>query len=439
MSVKINNLEIENVKRVKAVQLKPTKDGLTIIGGKNNQGKTSVLDAIAWALGGEKFKPSQAERAGSITPPKLRITLSNGLIVERTGKNSILKVTDPSGQKGGQKLLDAFVEKLALDLPKFMEASNKEKANILLQVIGVGDQLGVIETKEKELYQERTAIGRIADQKKKYADEQPYYPDVPDEPVSAADLIKEQQDILARNGENHRKRELANELERRVERIERELSETYGKAAEIEKKLELLKEEYNKAVEDKEIAFKTASELEDESTAKLEESIANIDEINRKVRANLDKEKAQADADMYCRQYDELTARLNETRKEKLDLLRSADLPLSGLTVVEGELVYQGQRWDNMSGSEQLRVATAIIRKLNPECGFVLIDKLEQMDLDTLNDFANWLEAERLQAIATRVSTGDECSIIIEDGYAAQAETKQPAPEALKDWRSFAV
>ena len=55
--VKINSLEIENVKRIKAVKIKPEKSGLTVIGGKNNQGKTSVLDSIAWALGGNGFKP----------------------------------------------------------------------------------------------------------------------------------------------------------------------------------------------------------------------------------------------------------------------------------------------------------------------------------------------------------------------------------------------
>ena len=70
-----------------------------------------------------------------------------------------------------------------------------------------------------------------------------------------------------------------------------------------------------------------------------------------------------------------------------------------------------------MSGSDQLKVATAIVRKLNPKCGFVLLDKLEQMDIDTMNEFGHWLEEQGLQAIATRVSTGDECSIIIEDGY----------------------
>ena len=66
MSVKINSLEIENVKRIKAVKLEPTANGLTVIGGRNNQGKTSVLDSIAWALGGENFRPSDATREGSI-------------------------------------------------------------------------------------------------------------------------------------------------------------------------------------------------------------------------------------------------------------------------------------------------------------------------------------------------------------------------------------
>lgn len=90
MSMKINKLEIENVKRIKAVKVEPKANGLTVIGGNNNQGKTSVLDSIAWALGGERYKPSQATREGSVVPPVLHIVMNNGLVVERKGKNSAL-------------------------------------------------------------------------------------------------------------------------------------------------------------------------------------------------------------------------------------------------------------------------------------------------------------------------------------------------------------
>ena len=435
MAMKINRLEIENVKRIHAVVLEPTKNGLTIIGGDNNQGKTSVLDAIAWALGGERYRPSEAKNADSAIPPSLKVVMSNGLVVERKGKNSELKVTDPTGERAGQQLLDSFVEKLALDLPKFMEASGKEKANTLLKIIGVGPELNRLEMAETELFYERRNIGRTADQKEKFAAEQPYYPDAPDDLVSPSELIKQQQDILARNGEKARIRANAADLEKQMELAWNKVSIANAAVEEAQKRLERAKDEFNALAEAKDAAFSVANEIgEDESTAELEASIANIDEINRKVRANLDKQKAEDDAKAYRHQYEKLTEDLEDIRQQKQDLLKNADLPLPALSVMDGELVYNGQKWDNMSGSDRLRVATAIVRKLNPECGFVLLDKLEQMDLHTLKDFGEWLEGEGLQAIATRVSTGDECSIIISDGYVQEKAPAAPVP-AVRDWR----
>ncbi|OPA76974.1 chromosome segregation protein SMC [Paenibacillus selenitireducens] len=430
--IKINKLEIENVKRVKAVKIEPTSSGLTVVGGKNNQGKTSVLDAIAWGLGGNKYRPSQPDREGSVVPPYLHITLSNGLIVERKGKNSDLKVLDPGGQKGGQQLLDSFVEELAIDLPKFMNASNREKANILLQIIGVGGTLYELETKEKEVYNNRRALGQIADQKEKFAKEQPYFTDAPKEPVSASELIRQQQGILARNGENQRKRQ-------RVTQIQAEFEQHGREVVRLTAMLNAAQEKYSQAQNDLAIAQKDALDLIDESTAELESNIQQIDEINRKVRANLDKDKAETDAGDYRQQYETLSTEITAIRKQKTDLLTNANLPLSGLSVEDGELIYNRQKWDNMSGADQLKVSAAIVRKLKPDCGFILLDKLEQMDLETLQEFGQWLEQEGLQAIATRVSTGEECSIIIEDGYVAGQEisTQQPVqqPEA-KTWKA---
>lgn len=426
MTIKINKLEIENVKRVKAVKMEPTANGLTIIGGNNGQGKTSVLDSIAWALGGNKFKPSQAQREGSAIPPNLHIVMSNGLIVERKGKNSDLKVIDPDGNKAGQNLLDSFIDELALNLPKFMQQSSREKASTLLQIIGVGEQLVLLEKEEQDTYNRRHAIGQIADQKEKFAKEQEYYPDAPKDLVSASDLIKEQQEILARNGENQRKRENLASIQRMhekassdVERLKRELSEAETKLA--------------NAIQDLVTANKSVENLVDESTAELEKSITEIDEINRKVRANLDRDKAEEDARGYRAEYEELTEALTDIRKRKAALLGNADLPLAGLSVEDGELVYNGFKWDNISGSDQLKVATAIVRKLNSNCGFVLLDKLEQMDQESLKEFGDWLEAEGLQAIATRVSTGEECSIIIEDGYVKGAEAEEMNTPAIEE------
>lgn len=49
----------------------------------------------------------------------------------------------------------------------------------------------------------------------------------------------------------------------------------------------------------------------------LKKNIAEIDEVNRLVRANLDKDKAEDDAKQYQQQYNELTSKINKIREEK--------------------------------------------------------------------------------------------------------------------------
>lgn len=430
--VKITSFEAENVKRIKAVQFTPSEDGLTIIGGKNANGKTSVLDSIVYALGGEKYRPKNFNRDGSAVPGKIRIELSNGLIVERSGKNATLKVTDPTGRKAGQKLLNEFIEPLALNLPEFLNASDKEKGETLLQIIGVGEELSELDKQENLIYSERTLVGRDADKKAKLAEALEYYPDAPEELVSASELIKQQQEILAKNGRNEEFRQKASDLEKKEALAWEKVTLAQAELEKAQARLEELKKEFNEVSEAKEAAFFDASKLEDESTAEIEENIANIEEINRRVRANLTKANAVDEAEQLQNEYKKLTGDLEAVREQRKALLDSADLPLEGLSVNEGALVYKGQQWSDMSSAEQLIVATAIVRKLNPECGFVLMDKLEQMDTDTLAEFGSWLETEGLQVIATRVSTGEECSIIIEDGTVVESQVKEEKPKFVQ-------
>ena len=423
--VKISSLELENVKRVKAVRLEPSENGLTIIGGKNNQGKSSVLDAIAYALGGANYKPSNPKREGSMIDPHMKVVLSNGIVVERKGKNSNLQVTDPSGNKKGQALLDSFITTFALDLPKFINSNDKEKAKVLLQIIGIGDQLMKFDQEEEKLSQERLQIGRIAKEKVGHAEQMVQWDGVPAEPVSITDLIQEQQAILSRNGMRQQWKaeydKILAEIMRTdedIERLCRQVADLNAKKKELEEKAKL--------------AEKSPKELQMESTAQIEESISNIESINAKVRDNLEKEKAQMEAEAYNQKYRELNVQIENLRADRMKLLEGSEMPLEGLSVEKGILVFNGQPWDNMSGSDQLRVATAIVRKIQPDCGFVLLDKLEQMDLDTLSEFGKWLEKEGLQAIATRVSTGEECTIYIEDGYSVDHNGKKTADQEFK-------
>ena len=109
--------------------------------------------------------------------------------------------------------------------------------------------------------------------------------------------------------------------------------------------------------------------------------------------------------------------KLNKARDARTALLDGAALPLPEMSIDDdGLLRYNGRAWDGTSGAEGMKMATAVARAIKPDCQFVLVDDIEQMDLGTLEEFGRYAEAEDLQVICTRVSDGDECSIVLHDG-----------------------
>lgn len=433
-AVKISALELENVKRVRALSLEPTADGLTVIGGRNGQGKTSVLDAIAWALGGNRKRPDRPTREGSATPAQLRVTLSNGIVVERKGKNGALAVTDPEGGRAGQALLDSFVEELAIDLPRFMAMSDRERADELLHVVGIGDELDRLDRELERAKSQRLAKGQEKRAKAKVAEEAAWYPDAPEGPVSAADLLDEQRAAQATNMENERLRAAADRAARDHERAVVELSEAERALAEAAERAEAARRAASAASEAERAAREIADACVDAETSDLDERIAEVDQVNEMVRANRERSRLQAEADAAEAEYQSLNDECEGLQRERVALLEGADMPLPGLSVEDGKLMYGGAAWGEMSGSEQLRVATAIVRRVKPSCGFVLVDKLEQMDPQTLSEFGAWAESQGLQVIGTRVATDETCTVIIEDGRAVSqekvAEGEAPADPA---------
>lgn len=444
MSVKIASLELENVKRIHAVELEPAQDGLTVIGGKNAQGKTSVLDAIAWALGGDKMKPADPNRKGGATPARLRVELSNGIVVERKGKNGSLHVTDTTGKKAGQQLLNDFISQLALNIPRFMNGTDADKATALLQTLGIDAELAKIDGSIRATFQDRQLVGRDAKAKRAHAEKLPHHEDAPDAPVSAAKLIQEQQAILARNGEKLKAKQDAEDTAKKAEFARTAVSATNMRVADLEKQLnearaELARrtKEAEEAEEKAKVLAQSTAELVLESTEEIESSIANIETINNKVRDNQAKAEADAEAIRVEQEYDGLTQKLEDLRAKRRGLLDGAPLPLPELSIDdEGALTYKDHTWGDMSGAEQLVVATAIVRATKPECGFVLVDKLEQFDTDELAKFGEWAKGEGLQIIGTRVATDDSCTVVIVDGRIEGQDLAEPAPEKSHalDW-----
>lgn len=403
--IKIETLLIRNFKRIELADVEVGPDGVTIIGGANRQGKSTFLDAVKFALGGSKYMPSNPHNAnaGGATAT-VRITLSNGIEVVRSGKNSSLKII-VDGKKGNQATLSGFLNEFALDIDKFMRGSETEKGKMLIQHLGIGPELEHLDQKIKRCFDERTLVGRDLKRKEELAAACIIYENAPDSRVDLMELMRQ---INAKEAEN---RDHARKLEKMKEMLER------GKAIraqikEMEEALNALKEQHD-SLKAKVDGF-TPHDLTD-----LNRQLSEADSLNQMYEANIKAAKAEAEAKITKKEHQTLTDTIEEARQQREALLSKMRLPLPDLTVVDGCLLYQGNAWDCMSGSERLKVATAISRAFKPECGFVLVDELEQMDWQTIKDFDGWARSEGIQILGAMVCDDDKANegvIIISDG-----------------------
>lgn len=456
---KITGFSIQDFKRIRLVEIHPTENGLTILGGRNAQGKSSCLDAIAYALGGENFRPSDINNHDAEKNATIRVEI-DGLIVERSGKNAALKITDSRGMKGNQTLLNEIVGKFALDLGGFMKAGNVEKAKMLLKMFpDLAQQLDQLKIQADEIRACRADLNRDIKKLQYQFDEMIPYPDLPAEEISLMELSQRLNDVTSEELEILKAENNLTELQRHSQaagdvltearqnkiKAENDLAELENYIKQLRLDTEAAVAESQRLLEAAERGFSAAEsryQLEKSSIDQRKAAIAgvadqirteigSVDDLNKKIRHNQERKKIFSQMDEIRKKANDQTARLDELDRTRTALLQNAELPLVELSINDdGELLYRGQQWDCMSGAERLKVATSICMKSKPGCGFVLIDGLEAMDPQTLKEFGEYLSQQNIQGIGTIV--GDTAAtVIIEDGCVL--EEFSPAQESEKN------
>jgi len=338
-----------------------------------------------------------------------------------TDKGTYLKIDAPHSDKSGQGLLNEFINSFALNLSSFLTITDKARAAILLEIIGV--DLTPFDEKSAKLEADRLAIGRLEVKAKGHAESMPYDEAAGATLMTPTDIMAELERMVNVNAKNRDIRERAEAFQANIKLQVSKINHAQKVLFDAEEKVKAANEELKEQQDSlarMEGEYKKATEqtefLKDEDTTALKTKLAEIDAMNAQIRQNLERDKAFEDVATNHEEYLSLQRQIEDIRDEKQALLNGAHMPLEELSVENSILTYKGHAWDCMSHAEQLVAATAICQAINPNMGFVLIDKLESMDVKTLREFGAWLEKEGLQAITTRVSKGSECSVIIEDG-----------------------
>lgn len=423
-NVKAISLEIRDTMKLEAVTIDLTKNALTVVGGKNEAGKSTVVRIFKMLSGGNKYKPSKIQSRNTENYPSGKLKLSNGLSVELKGKNSTLTVSSEHGAlKSGQSLLNAFIGELALNLPKFMNSNNEDKAKILLGILGVGEELKEFNDQEKELMNDRKYYKKEYTRKESQFKGMTFCDDAPDEVKTMDSLLVRQDMIIVSNEDNAKIKNEYNSFVDKIRHDEYRLQETEEEIKELITQINELKirelaqaKELNTNKEKQDKKLKQVNQLKDIPLEPIKQEMQQLESENNKFRENQKYTTAQTDLAKSVKQVNKFTTDLDKIRASRKALLDNAKLPLDGLSIEDGELVYNGDKWDCMSTSSQLKVSVAIIKALYPKCGFVLLDDLSNFDTEQLQLFGEWLVTQDLQVIGTRVSSGDECTLIIKDG-----------------------
>ena len=415
MSLILAHAHIANFKRIKVVDFVPKKAGLTKIGGKNKQGKTSALNAIQMGFSGGKYKPSNIHNnnGGPGELAEANFETDTGYKVRIFGINGTIEVIDPQGKKGGITLFGDAISTFAVDLRKFIHGKASDKHDILVAALGLGEILADIEKDIKEAYNARTGVNAIARQAKAALDAATK-PDpktkIPEE-VDAEKLHNQIQEAQQFN-DDIQEQEISREqvsknknlAEDKIEELLAELEAQRGLVARYEQQIK---------------NFEPLPEPKD--IEPLQEQLKNAKAVNETRTKLL---KAKEDYQALLDANGQAIVKAGEAQQEyeaalqkKHNAIALGDMPDPDLTLEDGKLLYKGQEFDCISGAEELIVSTKIGVATQKESHFVLIDGLEAMDADELAKYDEWATENNIQIIGTVVTDEPEkCSIFIEDG-----------------------
>lgn len=410
MNDRIVKLEVENVKRLKAVSITP-EGNLVVVGGRNAQGKSSVLDSIEYALKGGKSLPPRTLRDGTdrgyvvVETPNLVIKRSftgsgNSSLVVCNRQNN-LKLNSP------QAILDKLAGELTFDPLAFSRMKAKDQADVLKKLMGLNfDEL---EARKQNLFAERTLINRDEKTAEANLSQAAKHDDAPLEEQSASDLAKELREKTEANNAR------AN-LEREVEGMDDEIHSMEDAISELKEELAQAENDLKQILSEKEEKSKLLGKSKVYDTTELESKLAQIDVLNSKYRDN--QRYAQLEAALLDahKKSEALTENLAEIDAEKADMLARAEMPIEGLAFDDSGVTLNGKPFCQCSSAEQLKVSIAMGIALAPELKIMLIRDGSLLDADSLKIVKEMAEQAGAQVWMERVSEGQEVSVVIEDG-----------------------
>lgn len=429
----IISLKADNIKRLTAVQITPTGE-LVVIGGRNGQGKTSVLDAIEMALAGKNSIPGEPIKRGA---EKGRIILeTQDLTVTRrfTAGGSTVEVTNKEGlaYPSPQAVLDKLCANIAFDPFSFVRAEPKKQFVMLRDLVGLDTTQ--VDTQIKMTFDTRTAVNRDAKAQGAVVDS---LPESGPPRVSIQDLMAE---LEAREADNRAYDALKAALVAAIEDAADAADVVEAKKTsilELERQLQQAREvlaqhvgthkERLAAVEAARAKSDAAERKETESIRKRITDAETTNNVAAKVEQRAAEKVKHAALETRAAA---LTTELDKLNKQRSKMVSDAKFPVEGLGFNAEGVTFNDFPLEQSSSAELLRIGIAIACAMNPGMKVMLIRDGSLLDADSLKLVGEMAEKEGAQVWIERVGDDGKCTVVIEDGAVQgdpEAEVTKPA------------
>lgn len=448
--MRITALHAKNFKRLHDVEIRPDADRtLILIGGKNANGKSSLLDALSTAFGGKKQQPLDPVRHGA-DEATICVELDGGelevrRVIQPDGE-SVLEVRDRLGAvKAPQAMLDKLIGARFLDPLAFLTQPAKEQRAALMRIIPGADRIAGLDQKRARGFDRRTEVGRDL---VKAEGELARLPEVAvGTPIDVAALVDESRQLAEKQ---HAGVALAIAKDAAVCATEEAVRRSVANAHEIKAlearlvELRAEQEQLNVEVNRCQTAARGAIDRLDSSAAAWKAEQPRRDQIDADLRRAGDhnhavsaakaqqqrRDQVSADVERLGKERAELTKLIETIDARKAEILAAAALPVTGLAISDNGIELGGVPFEQASDAERWRVALAVAVAGSPGLGDVWIRDGALLDDDSLALVASQAETAGKRVWIERVGTRDPGVIEIRDGRArAGAASERRPPE----------
>ena len=406
--------EVNNLMAIRFAEVEFSEDGgLVVLGGQNGSGKSSLLQALQFALGGKKALDKDPLKYGADkgfvnVEFKGRAFSIRRTINDSGGETLTVKGEDGKPIKQPQKVLNDIMGAMGIDPSVIWGMKDAEISATLRDTMDL-DLTGV-DAEEKKIADDRAVAKKLVVRAETTLQDTDTFDDAPAEKISISALLAEQEAAKTANDKLQSMSDIVTQNTNRQTEIDAEVFAA-------QEKIEGLLEESKQLNSETTSAMKFFNDNDAVDLTGINARLQNFEETNRQVDANALADSRQRTLKNERANVQRLNGEIEEIRQKRKDMIAAAEFPLDGVEFdSNGMFLLDGKPWHAWSDGERLLAAFEIAAAMSPGINTVVMRQGSLFDDENKKVIATIAQERGFLVLMEVVGDSEDVSIFMDDG-----------------------